>query len=134
MGSKSSTTTTMEDVDRLFECFKCGISPPHLEKNIYNSDDVAESAVRERKRSKGRMKKQGISIHEASPGSAEQPKKKIASNAVEGKNVSQGKQISPVVFYGSPHGVPPKRPISLLRLLREIRIDLAEQQKSHLRL
>jgi hypothetical protein len=25
MGSKS---TTMEDVDRLFECFKCGISPP----------------------------------------------------------------------------------------------------------
>jgi hypothetical protein len=28
MGSKSSTTTTMEDVDRLFECFKCGISPP----------------------------------------------------------------------------------------------------------
>ncbi|KAJ6369449.1 hypothetical protein OIU76_027804 [Salix suchowensis] len=63
MGSKSSTTTTMEDVDRLFECFKCGISPP-------------QSAVRERKRSKGRMKKQGISIHEASPGSAEQPKKK----------------------------------------------------------
>ncbi|KAJ6370699.1 hypothetical protein OIU77_001245 [Salix suchowensis] len=74
MGSKSSTTTTMEDVDRLFECFKCGISPP--QKNIYNYDDVAESAVRERKRSKGRMKKQGISIHEASPGSAEQPKKK----------------------------------------------------------
>ncbi|KAB5516862.1 hypothetical protein DKX38_027510 [Salix brachista] len=135
MGSKSSTTTTMEDVDRLFECFKCGISPP-------------QSAMRERKRSKGRMKNQGISINEASPGSAEQPKKKkfvfrcsffgiveideIASNAVEGKNVSQGKQISPVVFYGSPHGVPPKRPISLLRLLREIRIDLAEQQKSHL--
>ncbi|KAJ6370707.1 hypothetical protein OIU77_001253 [Salix suchowensis] len=54
----------MEDVDRLFECFKCGISPP-------------QSAVRERKRSKGRMKRQGISIHEASPGSAEQPKKKI---------------------------------------------------------
>ncbi|KAJ6684082.1 hypothetical protein OIU85_007740 [Salix viminalis] len=119
MGSKSSTTTTMEDVDRLFECFKCGISPP-------------QSAMRERKRSKGRMKNQGISINEASPGSAEQPKKKIASNAVEGKNVSHGKQISPVVFYGSPHGVPPKRPISLLRLLREIRIDLAEQQKSHL--
>ncbi|XP_011046040.1 PREDICTED: DNA-directed primase/polymerase protein [Populus euphratica] len=119
MGSKSSMTTTMEDVDRLFECFKCGISPP-------------QSAVRERKRSKGKIKNQGISINEASPGSAEQPKKKMASNAVERKNVSQGKQISPVVFYGSPHGVPPKRPISLLRLLREIRIDLAEQQKSHL--
>ncbi|KAJ6960816.1 uncharacterized protein [Populus alba] len=118
MGSKSSTSTTMEDVDRLFECFKCGISPP-------------QSAVRERKRSKGKIKNKGISINGASPGSAEQPKKKIASNAVEGKNVSQGKQISPVVFYGSPHGVPPKRPISLLRLLREIRIDLAEQ-KSHL--
>ncbi|CAK7338732.1 unnamed protein product [Dovyalis caffra] len=56
----------------------------------------------------------------------------IGSVTVKGKNFSQGKQISPVVFYGSPHGVPPKRPISLLRLLHEIRVDLAEQQKSNL--
>jgi hypothetical protein len=33
--------------------------------------------VRERKRSKGKIKNQGISINEASPGSAEQPKKKV---------------------------------------------------------
>ena len=45
-----------------------------------------------------------------------------------------GKQISPVVFYGSPHGVPPKRPSRLLlRLLHEIRVDLSEQSKSSLR-
>jgi len=33
--------------------------------------------VRERKRSEGKIKNQGISINEASPGSAEQPKKKV---------------------------------------------------------
>ncbi|GAV81937.1 hypothetical protein CFOL_v3_25390, partial [Cephalotus follicularis] len=43
------------------------------------------------------------------------------------------KQISPFVFYGSPIGVPPKRPLSLLRLLHEIRIDLNEQIKLNLR-
>jgi hypothetical protein len=37
------------------------------------------------------------------------------------------KQMSPVVFYGSPQGVPVKKPLSLLRLLREIRIDLKKQ-------
>lgn len=41
-----------------------------------------------------------------------------------------GRQFSPVVFYGSPNGVPPKRPLSLLRLLREIRIDLTEERKA----
>ena len=35
--------------------------------------------------------------------------------------------MSPVVFYGSPQGVPVKKPISLLRLLREIHIDLKKQ-------
>ncbi|KAL7146256.1 hypothetical protein ABFS83_06G028200 [Erythranthe nasuta] len=34
-----------------------------------------------------------------------------------------------MIFYGSPHGVPPKRPARLLRLLHEIRVDLAEQNK-----
>lgn len=48
------------------------------------------------------------------------------NNCVNSKN---GKQFSPVIFYGSPNGVPPKRPASLLRLLREIRVDLAEQNK-----
>lgn len=37
------------------------------------------------------------------------------------------KQMSPIVFYGSPQGVPVKKPLSLLRLLREIRIDLKKQ-------
>ncbi|KAL5553940.1 hypothetical protein UlMin_041341 [Ulmus minor] len=47
---------------------------------------------------------------------------------VKADNFSGGKQISPVVFYGSPNGVPPKRPSRLLlRLLREIRVDLTEQ-------
>lgn len=52
---------------------------------------------------------------------------------VKANKSSCGKQISPVVFYGTPHGVPPKRPSSLLRLLREIRVDLSEEDKSDLR-
>lgn len=38
--------------------------------------------------------------------------------------------MSPIVFYGSPQGVPVKKPLSLLRLLREIRIDLKKQTDS----
>lgn len=56
----------------------------------------------------------------------------FGSTTVKANNFGHGRQISPIVFYGSPHGVPPKRPISLLRLLHEIRIDLAEQQNSNL--
>lgn len=41
--------------------------------------------------------------------------------------LKSGKQISPVVFYGSPNGAPVKRPSQLLWLLREIRVDLREQ-------
>ncbi|CAI0546465.1 unnamed protein product [Linum tenue] len=122
----------MDDVDRLFQCFKCGVSPP-------------QSAVRERKRSKSKSK-QRSGIHAISgtpsPSSAE-PRKKTATDALvlkenvastsKSKGLRCGKQISPVVFYGSPNGVPPKRPISLLRLLREIRVDLSEQGKEDLR-
>ncbi|KAK4793092.1 hypothetical protein SAY86_023527 [Trapa natans] len=114
----------MDDVDRLFECFKCGISPP-------------ESAKRERKRLRGGFK-QATSLKENStPRSTEQRQrdardvqlstKKIGSMTIKEKKLAQGLQISPVVFYGSPNGVPPKRPSSLLRLLQEIRVDLAEQ-------
>ncbi|XP_065869199.1 uncharacterized protein [Euphorbia lathyris] len=131
------SSSTTDDVDRLFNCFKCGISPP-------------QSAVRERKRSKSKLK-QGNGVDEVpsvsgtpSSGSAPRAKKKnaidaqitmekLGSNTVKGNNSSCGKQISPIVFYGSPHGVPPKRPISLLRLLNEIRINLTEGQKSNLR-
>ncbi|KAH6835040.1 DNA primase [Perilla frutescens var. hirtella] len=97
--------TTMDDVDRLFQCFKCGISPP-------------QSAAREKRIGKRKLKQHN------SP-------KSQASTISENKRVNSknAKQFSPVVFYGSPHGVPPKRPARLLKLLREIRIDLAEQNK-----
>ncbi|XP_047971083.1 DNA-directed primase/polymerase protein isoform X3 [Salvia hispanica] len=96
------TETTMDDVDRLFQCFKCGVSPP-------------QSAIREKRKGKRKLKQ---------PKSQEPP---ISAN--KSVNLKTAKQFSPVVFYGSPHGVPPKRPARLLKLLREIRIDLAEQNK-----
>lgn len=100
----SNSETTMDDVDRLFQCFKCGISPP-------------QSAVRE-KRGKRKLKQRSSPKSQAST---------VSENKCE--TSKNAKQFSPVVFYGSPHGVPPKRPARLLRLLREIRIDLAEQNK-----
>lgn len=126
----------MDDVDRLFQCFKCGVSPP-------------KSAIRERKRNKEKLNQAG-STHEASaysdvqsPGSAgerhqnannAQPcMKELGPRTVEAERFNCRKHISPVIFYGSPHGVPPKRPSSLLRLLREIRVELSEQNKSDLR-
>ncbi|CAK9176919.1 unnamed protein product [Ilex paraguariensis] len=122
----------MDDVDRLFECFKCGVSPP-------------QSALRVRKTKKDKMK-QTSSTQEESPcsdipssGSAgedqhkaidlQQSMQKLSSPAVKRNNFNNGKRFSPIVFYGSPHGVPPKRPIRLLRLLHEIRVDLTEQNK-----
>ncbi|KAL5746421.1 hypothetical protein ACOSP7_027567 [Xanthoceras sorbifolium] len=126
----------MDDVDRLFECFKCGVSPP-------------PSAARERKRSKTKLKQEGLkhgvstSSGTPSPGSAGHGQRcstniqsstdKLGSSAVKASNLNPGKQISPVVFYGTPHGVPSKKPLSLLRLLHEIRVDLSEQHKSNLR-
>ncbi|VAH26198.1 unnamed protein product [Triticum turgidum subsp. durum] len=60
--------------------------------------------------------------------------RKAGGNASEHREPSSAaikfrnrKQMSPVVFYGSPQGVPVKKPISLLRLLREIHIDLKKQ-------
>ncbi|XP_022736410.1 DNA-directed primase/polymerase protein isoform X2 [Durio zibethinus] len=131
--AKKGNTSTMDDVDRLFQCFKCGISPP-------------QSAVRERKRCKRKLNRENstrkVSLS-PSLGSSEQGKEnaisaelsveKCVSTAIKAGKLSRRKQISPVIFYGSPHGVPPKRPQSLLRLLREIRIDLSEQEKSNLR-
>ncbi|KAA3459886.1 DNA-directed primase/polymerase protein-like [Gossypium australe] len=132
MGKKRNAST-MDDVDRLFECFKCGISPP-------------QSAVRERKGCRSKMNQgnstRKVSASPCSPSLSEQRKatatsaqlsvEKCVSTAVQPGKFSRGKQFSPVIFYGSPHGVPPKRPLSLLRLLREIHIDLSEQEKSNL--
>ncbi|XP_057480668.1 uncharacterized protein LOC130767711 isoform X2 [Actinidia eriantha] len=53
----------------------------------------------------------------------------FGSATVKANNFNGRKHFSPVVFYGSPHGVPPKRPSNLLRLLREIHVDLAERKK-----
>ncbi|CAB4301932.1 unnamed protein product [Prunus armeniaca] len=118
----------MDDVDRLFECFKCGISPP-------------QSALRERKRSKSNLKRRSKTQEVSSPGSAAGQTQKNASEiqlsaeksgsgTVKANNFNRAKQFSPVVFYGSPNGVPPKKPSrSLLRLLREIRVDLATQKR-----
>ncbi|XP_040367333.1 DNA-directed primase/polymerase protein isoform X6 [Rosa chinensis] len=120
----------MDDVDRLFECFKCGISPP-------------PSALRERKRIKRQPIQRSKAQEVDSPRSPEQIKKissdlqlsaeklvQGGSTTVEAKSFNRRKQLSPVVFYGSPHGVPPKQPSRLLlRVLREIRVDLTAQKR-----
>ncbi|TKY45271.1 DNA-directed primase/polymerase protein [Spatholobus suberectus] len=136
----SSTTgsNNMNDVDRLFECFKCGLTPP-------------KSAMRERKRSKRTLEQGSSECEFPSPGSVgaelktplsrirktniessiEKLKSAVAKNA---QSIGRGKQISPIVFYGSPHGVPPKKPIRMLwRLLREICPDLSQQKKLYIR-
>ncbi|XAR53611.1 hypothetical protein NMG60_11022230 [Bertholletia excelsa] len=139
----------MDDVDRLFQCFKCGVSPP-------------QSALRERKSSKKRWEQvsqmEGLAANSDLPpltspqklqkdaisdppplGSAEKEQQlatdvqlnlqQLGSRMIKANNFKKRKNISPVIFYGSPHGVRPKRPTHLLRLLHEIRVDLAEQNK-----
>ncbi|KAM0880001.1 hypothetical protein ACQ4PT_033872 [Festuca glaucescens] len=113
--------SSKDDVDRLFACFKCGISPP-------------QSAVRERPPRQG--KKLRVASAAASDGGgsssasasstreAGEKHKEPSSAAIKFRN---RKQMSPIVFYGSPQGVPVKKPMSLLRLLREIHIDLKKQ-------
>ncbi|XP_010671594.2 uncharacterized protein LOC104888354 [Beta vulgaris subsp. vulgaris] len=121
----------MDDVDRLFECFKCGVSPP-------------QSAFREKKTSASRLKQDNSSLNSTkSPSSAGQAKRicpdpcqrldSLGSVTNKTNKLIAGRQISPGVFYGSPHGVPPKRPSSLLRVLREIHLDLAGRRKSNSR-
>ncbi|XP_019088763.1 PREDICTED: DNA-directed primase/polymerase protein-like [Camelina sativa] len=139
MSKKKLSANAMDDVDRLFQCFKCGISPP-------------ASAMREKKWSKKMLNQE----NDSSPGTCKKLQLsslsrrlsgKVLRNQIDGgglsvslddsisggsKNVkkSVGRQFSPIVFYGSPNGVPPKRPLSLLRLLREIHIDLSEERKA----
>lgn len=116
----------MDDVDRLFQCFKCGVSPP-------------QSAIRHRKKGKFSVNSD-VSSHIPSSSRAEQGSGNATVTRLSICKVSpspptvkatklSNKQFSPIVFYGSPNGVPPKRPSRLLRLLREIHTDLAEQDK-----
>ncbi|BBG98330.1 DNA primase [Prunus dulcis] len=102
---------------------------------------MRQSALRERKRSKSNLKRRSKTQEVSSPGSAAEQTQKYASEiqlsaeksgsgTVKANNFNRAKQFSPVVFYGSPNGVPPKKPSrSLLRLLREIRVDLATQKR-----
>ncbi|EEC81996.1 hypothetical protein OsI_25931 [Oryza sativa Indica Group] len=108
-----------DDVDRLFACFKCGVSPP-------------QSAFRERPRRAGKRSRVasaadggGGSSSSSTPTPDAAEKHEAPSSAVI--KFTGRKQMSPVVFYGSPQGVPVKKPLSLLRLLWEIRIDLKKQ-------
>ncbi|XP_077247420.1 DNA primase isoform X2 [Tasmannia lanceolata] len=127
----------VDDVDRLFDCFKCGVSTP-------------QSAVEERKTRRVKLRKAAMSTGESStvanflsPASAKHWKnnsaneqlhmEKHGTSTIKTIRLKSGKQISPVVFYGSPHGVPVKRPSHLLRLLREIHVDRSEQNDLNLR-
>ncbi|KAK9088088.1 hypothetical protein Syun_030482 [Stephania yunnanensis] len=95
----------MDDVDRLFDCFKCGLSTP-------------KSAVIERKKFR------------RPPSTSSDSYSESVGLFPKGKETNlrrSDNQFSPVVFYGSPDGVPPKRPTRLLRLLHEIRKDLFQQ-------
>ncbi|MQL80514.1 hypothetical protein Taro_012973, partial [Colocasia esculenta] len=67
----------------------------------------------------------------ATPGSPKVPRQQSAEQTASSKSVALKfncvKHISPIVFYGSPHGAPVKNPSRLLRLLHEIHVDLKEQ-------
>ncbi|GJV08004.1 hypothetical protein Tco_1345660 [Tanacetum coccineum] len=56
--------------------------------------------------------------------------KNICTPIVGKKKLNNGSNFSPVVFYGSPKGVRPKRQSRLLRLLDEICIELEDHHKS----
>ncbi|XP_023644369.1 DNA-directed primase/polymerase protein isoform X2 [Capsella rubella] len=112
---------------------------------LIDCSSVSTSAMREKKRSKkmlnpendspGTCKKLQLSSLSrlSGKGQRNQIDGGDSLDSVSGsRNVKKsiGRQFSPIVFYGSPNGVPPKRPLSLLRLLREIRIDLSEERKA----
>ncbi|KAK1272890.1 hypothetical protein QJS04_geneDACA013180 [Acorus gramineus] len=102
----ASSSDPRDDVDRLFSCFKCGISPP-------------QSALKEKKPIHGKSKRLSLGRDDL--------ENAVSRLGTSKTMMSARKQFSPVVFYGSPQGVPAKRPTHLLRLLREIRVDLTEQ-------
>ncbi|KAF6162166.1 hypothetical protein GIB67_008295 [Kingdonia uniflora] len=131
----------MDDVDRLFECFKCGVTPP-------------ESALRKRKKTREKLNKECLAKRKDAsfPGFSplESPTQRqksctdvhpkvgfialrlfsfIPLSAEENKAIkySRARRISPVVFYGSPRGVQTKKPTRLLQLLHEIHDDLSEE-------
>ncbi|KAK8964287.1 hypothetical protein KSP40_PGU003773 [Platanthera guangdongensis] len=114
-----------DDVDKLFACFKCGVSPPPSAYKDWKSN--AGKLSRSAKRGSPVVnEKEEPSCSRQVEGTAMEWHK-CGSSATAAVKFRSGKQISPVVFYGSPHGVPVKRPSRILRLLQEIRIDLREE-------
>ncbi|CAH1445525.1 unnamed protein product [Lactuca virosa] len=119
----------MDDVDRLFECFKCGISPP---QSATGGTKTKKKKLKQEKSNEDPSTSTNLTP-EGSNG-----KKQLSATNIQnfytptiGKKIfNNGSQFSPIVFYGSPQGVPPKRPARLLRLLHEIRVELAAQHKS----
>ncbi|OQU89936.1 hypothetical protein SORBI_3002G297500 [Sorghum bicolor] len=117
-----------DDVDRLFACFKCGVSPP-------------KSAFRERPLSQAKKSRGSpVSVIASSGGgsgsssddstaSCESTTDAAADKhaAASASKFTGRKQMSPVVFYGTPQGVQVKQPQSFLKLLHVIRIDLKKQ-------
>ncbi|KAG9455314.1 hypothetical protein H6P81_008218 [Aristolochia fimbriata] len=118
-----------DDVDRLFECFKCGVSTPQsaaISSRKKRRKDT-DSLTRERGSYRSNLEE---AIREEGPRSSSIKQDNLKSLVIpvsSTKKFNGRNQISPVVFYGSPHGVPAKKPLQLLRLLREIRVDLTEQ-------
>ncbi|TVU39374.1 hypothetical protein EJB05_12788 [Eragrostis curvula] len=116
-----------DDVDRLFDCFKCGVSPPQSalrERPLRRGKKPRVSAVAER--GGGASGGNGSSTPAPTPDAAE----KHGAPSSAAIKFTGRKQMTPIVFYGSPQGVPVKKPLSLWRLLREIRIDLKKQTES----
>ncbi|XP_068635004.1 uncharacterized protein [Aristolochia californica] len=146
-----------DDVDRLFDCFKCGISTPQSAATSSRKKrrKHADLSTKERSSSyrdvfEGTITEEGTGITDYPwPASTKKDKHKsressvipcqsyqpcrrrgeLATPIASMKKFNGRNQISPVVFYGSPHGVPAKRPLQLLRLLCEIRVDLTEQNE-----
>jgi len=111
-----------DDVDRLFACFKCGVSPPQSafrERPLQRSKKSRVSPVPGIAGSGG-----GSSSYAPTPDAAVE---KHGAPSSTGIKFTGRKQMSPIMFYSSPQGVPVKKPLSLLRLLREIRIDLKKE-------
>ncbi|XP_020261797.1 DNA-directed primase/polymerase protein isoform X2 [Asparagus officinalis] len=117
-----------DDVDRLFACFKCGLSTPE------SAPKKRKSLVKKPRASSANGESSSVNGATTASCSKQEdhhsPKsEKLGGSISAAIKFRNGKHISPIVFYGSPHGAPVKKPSQLLRLLHEIRGDLREQNK-----
>lgn len=94
----------------MFECFKCSFSPP-------------QSAIRQKKK-----ENRSLLPDDSAEDSSSTFHVAVSTSGRESHEnprplIGKRKQFSPLLFYGSPQGVPPKKPAHLLRLLHEIRVE-----------